>query len=127
MSGISQSGWITILVALCTLLFSAIAWLIKRLVSRIDGLELSVFGETGVKERLNKYVTHEGMEQRLTAFNEQMRGLRDEGEKREERILAAISNQTLVIGSEVREIKQDIREQNTRIDRLMSFGNPNNR
>lgn len=98
----------------CTLLGQILGmawWLVRRPVGRIDRLEAAVFGESGVNMRLNRYVTTEAFEKRMGTIDLHLRGVSDEGQKREERILAAIHNQTLVVGSEVRELKADVRDQ----------------
>lgn len=112
-------GWVSIGVALFGALFAVVWWLIRRRVSRLDALEDAVFGSDGMRERMHKYVTHGVLDAKLVELRTQLLGISEEGQKREDRILAAINNQTLVVGSEVREIKQDIREQSRRIDEVM--------
>jgi hypothetical protein len=78
----------------------------KRL-GRIEALEAAVFGADGVR---NRYVTRPEFERSVGELNTRMAGLSDEGQAREERILQAIERNTLVVGSEVREMKADVRE-----------------
>jgi hypothetical protein len=109
-------GWVSIGVALFSTLAAVVFWLIRRRVTRLDALEAAVFGDSGVRERLHKYVTHEALDRKLNSLNEKVAGISEEGQRREDRILEAITNQTLVVGSEVREIKTDMRAQAARID-----------
>lgn len=119
--------WIPLLVFIASLISGVIWYLVRRRVSRLDALESAVFGDSGVREKLHKYVTHDVLERRLGEVALAMRGISEEGVRREERILKAIENQTLVIGSEVMEIKHDIRSQNARIDMIVTNQANNNR
>lgn len=114
-------GWVSIGVTAAGMAFAVLWWLIRRRVSRIDALEEAVFGNDGMRERLHKYVTHGVLDQKLGELRMQMAGISEEGQRREERILGAIENQTLVFGSEMREIKQDLRDQAKRIDEVMKL------
>lgn len=114
------AAWVSIGIFWAGVIFTVIWWLIRRRVSRIDALEAAVFGTEGVRERLHKYVTHADLNQRLQDLTVQMGGISEEGQKREERILAAIERQTLLVGSEVREIKTDLRAQAVRIDAVFA-------
>lgn len=120
-------GWISVSVAAGGALFTVLFWLIRRRVSRLDELERAVFGNDGVRERLHKYVTQGSLDQKLADVRLELRGISEEGQLRETRILAAIENQTLVIGSEVREIKTDLRAQALRVDAVMQLANSNAR
>lgn len=112
-------GWVSIGVAVFGAVFAVVWWLIRRRVSRLDALEDAVFGTDGMRERMHKYVTQGVLDAKLGEFRQQLAGISEEGQRREDRILAAINNQTLVVGSEVREIKQDLREQARRIDEVI--------
>ena len=120
-------GWVSIGVAIGTALFAIVFWLVRRRVTRIDALESAVFGDNGVRDRFHKYVTHDILNEKLVQLRADMRGISEEGQKREERILSAIENQTLVVGSEVREIKTDLRAQAQRIDEVMRLASTNQR
>lgn len=104
-------GWVTIAVAVSGMIFTVAWYLVQRRVSRIDLLEQAVFGETGVRERMAKFITRQDFESRVGELTLQLRGVSEEGQKREDRILSAIQNQTAVLRSE-------IRDQATRIDAI---------
>jgi hypothetical protein len=104
-------GWVSIGVAGFGAVFTVVWWLIRRRVSRLDALEAAVFGDSGVNHRLHKFVTRDEFQRELLSLTTSMRGISEEGQRREERILQAIQNQTLVVGSEVRELKEDMRGQ----------------
>lgn len=124
-------GWVSIGVAVGGAVFAFVFWLIRRVVERLDHIEGAIFGNEGMRERIHSYVTHSTLDAKMVAFRADMRadmrGISEEGQKREERILAAIENQTLVVGSEVREIKTDLRAQATRIDEAMRIAHQNSR
>lgn len=112
------NAWVPIGIFAAGVVFTIVWWLVRRRVSRLDALEAAVFGTEGVRERLHKYVTHADLNTKLQELAGQMGGISEEGQKREERIIAAIERQTLVMGSEVREIKTDLRQQAARIDEV---------
>jgi hypothetical protein len=116
-------GWVSIGVAAFGAIFAVVWWLIRRRVSRLDALEDAVFGTDGMRERLHKYVTQGALETKLGELRSQLLGISEEGQRREDRILSAINNQTAVIGAEVQEIKQDIRAQAARVDDILMRGN----
>lgn len=94
-----------------------VGWhLMRRPGARLERLEGAVFGETGVNMKLHRYVSTEAFEKRVDALTAQMKGISEEGEAREDRILQAIERSNTLIGSDVREIKADVREQSRRID-----------
>lgn len=105
------TAWVMIGIAVATQVFSVVWWLVRRPVGRLDRLEAAVFGETGVHMKLTKFVTYDAFEKRMGTIDSHLRGVSEEGQKREERILRAIENQTLVVGSDVRELREDVREQ----------------
>jgi len=115
-------GWVSIGVALFGAVFAVCWWLIRRRVSRIDALEDAVFGTDGMRERMHKYVTHGVLDTKLGELRQQLAGISEEGQRREDRIIEAIRNQTLVVGSEVRDIKTDLRAQAARIDEVFKRG-----
>jgi len=112
-------AWVSIGIAVFGAIFSVVWWLFLRRMSRIDALEAAVFGTDGLNLRLHKYVTQGTLEAEMGKLRQDLRGVSDEGQAREDRILKAIHNLNLVVGSEVREIKHDIRAQNERIDAVM--------
>jgi hypothetical protein len=131
-------AWVSIGIFVAGIVAGGIAWLIKRRISRLDALEAAVFGEAGVRNTFHKYATTAELEKRVGELKTGMQGISEEGERREERILAAIKNQTLVMGSEVREmrhdvreqmgeVKSDIRQQSQRIDDAIARSAPNSR
>lgn len=112
-------GWVAIAIAVFSALLGAVGWLINRRFRRLDSLEDAVFGTHGMRERM--YVTNGVLDVKINELRVQMSGVSEEGQLREERILEAIRNNTLVVGSEMREIKLDMREQNKRIDEVMRY------
>jgi hypothetical protein len=116
-------GWISIGLAVASIFFTIIWFYYKKRMTRLEALETAVFGVTGVHTTLNKYVTHEVLEHRLRDLTGTMRNMNEEGMRREERIIAAIQNQTNVLGIEIREIKEDVRNQSLRIDHVISNNN----
>lgn len=107
----TPTGWIMIGTTAASLIAGWIFWLVRRRVTRLDALENAVFGDNGMRVQLHKYVTQDQFQRELAALGAAMRGISEEGQKREERILKAIENQTLVVGSEVREVKAEVRDQ----------------
>lgn len=120
-------GWVSIGCAVGAAVFAVLFWLVRRRVTRLDTLEDAVFGNDGMRERLSKYVTHGVLDTRLSELRTQMSGISEEGQKREERILQAIKDQTKVVGNEVREIKVDMRAQAKRIDEVIVLATQNQR
>lgn len=104
-------GWVAIGTTAAGMVFAVVWWLVRRRVSRLDALEAAVFGDTGVNHRLHKYVTREEFQREITNLSLAMRGISEEGVRREERILKAIEQQTQLVGTEVRDLKADVREQ----------------
>jgi len=107
----TPAAWIMLGAAIVSPIFTVIWWLVRRPVARIDRLEAAVFGESGVHMRMTKFATAEFVERKVAELQTAMRGISEEGQTREDRILKAIENQTLVVGSEMRELKQDVRDQ----------------
>jgi hypothetical protein len=102
--------WIMIGTAAAGIIFPVCFWWFRRRVSRLDALEAAVFGADGVQRHFAKYVTEVEFRREIGAVQLAMRGISEEGVRREDRLLKAIENQTLVIGSEVRELKTDVRD-----------------
>lgn len=103
--------------------------------ARIEALELAVFGVDGVQKNFAKYVTETEFRREVGRLQTSIQGISEEGQSREDRILQAIENQTTVVGSEMRELKQDMRDQvgelredlrsqASRIDVIMRRGDP---
>lgn len=120
----SVTAWVSVSIFAGGIFFTIAWWLFRRRVTRLESLEAAVFGATGMP---HKYVTHEALNARIGELNLRMAGMAEEGQRREERILEAISNQTLVLGSEVREIKEDIRAQAKRVDTMLLTAAGNSR
>lgn len=131
------TAWVSIGIFSAGVVVAVIAWLIKRRISRLDALEAAVFGEAGVRNAFHKYATTAELDRRVSELRTSMQGISEEGQKREERILQAIERNTVVMGSEVREMradvreqlaemKTDIRQQSFRIDQAIAAG-PNGR
>lgn len=113
-------GWVAI-----GLFFAGVAWavvwyLVQRRVTRIDALEAAVFGETGVRSSLKNFITQDHLKQRLDEFRTQLLGVSEEGMKREERILAAIERTGEHVTLQMKEVREDVRSTNTRIDALFT-------
>lgn len=102
--------WVAIALCAANMVFAVAWWWWQSRHGRIIQLEAAVFGVDGLHKR---YVTHGEFRQQLDALGAAMRGISQEGQEREVRLLAAIERTSLVIGSEVRELKQDVRERVT--------------
>lgn len=96
----SHTAWVMIGCAAWTFISGVVLWLIRRMVSRLDGLELAVFGDGAKHPGLNMFATRSDLE-----------GISEEGQKREERILSAITSNNTALVSELRDLKQDVRAQ----------------
>lgn len=118
----TAAGWIAIAVSVGSHAFAVVWWLVRRPIGRLDRLEAAVFGESGVNMKLTKYVTHEGFEKRMASIDAHLLGVSEEGQKREERILQAIENQTRQVSQQLGEMRSDVRQQSARIDNLMNRG-----
>lgn len=115
-------AWVAIGTCLANMAFT-IAWaLIRRPAKRIEQLEQAVFGETGVNMKLTRYVTTETFERRMTAIDDHLKGVSEEGQRREDRILTAITNQGVALSQSLGELKADLRQQATRVDSLLQNG-----
>ncbi len=123
MHQIPVTGWVAIGVFVLSTVFTVIWFYYKKRMTRIEALESAVFGNTGLGEKLHKYVTHEVLERRLSEFTVSMKGISEEGTRREERILEAISSQTLVLSAQISEVKTDVRQQSLRIDQVIQSNN----
>lgn len=131
----TPTAWIMIGSTAVTLIGGWVFWLIRRRVSRLDALEQAVFGDTGMRMQLHKYVTQEQFQRDLAALGAAMRGISEEGQKREERILKAIEHNTSVVGAQMGEVKaelrhalsevrSDVRTQGLRVDELLRVSTP---
>lgn len=115
-------AWIAIGVAAANMVFTVVWSLMRRPGQRIDRLEAAVFGETGVNMRLTRYVTTESFEKRMTSIDEHLRGVSEEGQRREDRILSAITSQGEALSQSLGELRHDVRQQASRVDALLQKG-----
>ncbi len=115
-------GWVAIGVAVAGMIFTVAWYLVQRRVTRIDLLEQAVFGDAGVRAHMQKFITREHLGERLQEVQMQMRGIREEGQQREQRILDALGTQTDLLGDTLRDVRQDIRSQSARIDAFLHRG-----
>lgn len=113
-------GWVSIGVAISSMMWTVVWYLVRRhgesREGRLKDLEAAVFGSEGVTTRLAGFVTHKALEERLVVIGDHMSAIKEEGERREERILDAIKEQTRVLGSALSEVRSDLRSQASRID-----------
>lgn len=130
--------WLAIGTFVGGVVFSVVWWHVRKRASRLEALEAAVFGAEGVTRHLAKYVTHAELQRELGALGVSLRGVSEEGQRREERIVAAIEQQTANIGREVRDLKedlraqvvelrQDVRSQQKRVDDFMMAANAGGR
>jgi hypothetical protein len=119
----NTAAWVAICASIASHVFTVIWWLVRRPVGRIDRLESAVFGETGVNMRLTKFATAELLDRKLADVNAAMKGISEEGQRREDRILGAIQEQTRIVTTAMTEMRADIRHHGTRVDTLMTGQN----
>ena len=141
----SHTAWVMIGIAIFSCSSGIVLWLIRRRLSRLDALELAVFGDAVKHPGLNIFATRaelekraqaitEDVDKRLTMLSASMAGISEEGQKREERILEAIrSNNNSLVGAvqdlkqdvrnQVSELRNDVRGQASRVDDLMRQNN----
>ncbi len=123
----TTSAWVSIGVAVLLIVAGAIQqiyWYLKKrgdiridtLVTRIDLLEKEVL--SGMHAKLSLFVSHDHLTTRLEEFRAQLLGVSEEAERREERIVGVIENQTGMIAAQVRDLREDVRNQTKRIDNL---------
>lgn len=116
----TPAAWIMLGATIASPLFTIVWWLIRRPVARIDRLESAVFGETGVHMRLAKFATTEHLDRKLAELRLAMQGMSEEGQRREDRILSAIQEQTRLVSAQLTETRADVRQQSQRVDALMA-------
>jgi hypothetical protein len=114
----TPAAWIMLGAAIASPIFTVAFWLLRRPIGRIDRLEAAVFGESGVNMKLAKYVTTDAFEKRMGTIDTHLAGVSEEGQRREDRILAAINQQGQRLEGSLGEVKADIRAQSGRIDLL---------
>lgn len=112
-------AWIALGAAIASPLFTVVWWIIRRPIGRIDRLESAVFGEHGVNLKLSKYATAEFVERKLAELGAAMRGISEEGQRREDRILREIREMRQDVRGAVGELREDGRQQAARVDALM--------
>lgn len=117
--------WIMLGAAVASPLFTVVWWLLRRPVARLDRLEAAVFGESGVNMRLHKFATAEMLDRRVGELQAAMKGISEEGQRREDRILGAIETQTKLVSHQLSETRADVRQQSQRVDELMASRNGN--
>jgi hypothetical protein len=108
----TPAAWIMLGAAIASPLFTIIWWLVRRPVARIDRLEQAVFGESGVHMKLTSFATATLLDTRVAELRLAMKGISEEGQRREDRILQAITD-----------MRQDVRQQSQRVDELMRQSN----
>jgi hypothetical protein len=119
----TPAAWIMLGAAIASPVFTIVWWLVRRPVARIDRLEAAVFGESGVHMRLAKFATTDHLDRKLAELRSAMQGMSEEGQRREDRILQAIQEQTRVVSLQLTETRADVRQQAQRVDALMSQQN----
>ena len=119
---ISNEVWLLIAGGFLTSILGAFWWYYRKRLTRLEALESAVFGISGVHVQLHKYVTHDTLERRLNDLTTHIKGIAEEGVAREERIIDAIRNSSTDISADMRDIKQDIRATNLRIDTIINAG-----
>lgn len=116
----TTQAWVAIGVAIASHAFTVVWWIVRRPIGRIDRLEAAVFGESGVNMRLQKFATAEDLTRQAKDLTAHMRGISEEGQRREDRLLAAIENQTKLVAHGLGELRADVRQQSNRVDELMN-------
>jgi hypothetical protein len=118
-------AWVAIATSLATQVFTVVWWAVRRPIGRVDRLEVAVFGETGVNMRMQKFATADFVERKFVELQTAMRGISEEGERREDRIIKAINEQTRMVAEQLSETREDVRQQSRRVDELMTRSNGN--
>lgn len=113
-------AWVAIAVCVANIVWTVVWSLVRKPGQRIDRLEAAVFGESGVNMRLAKYVTDEKFETRMAAIDLELRGISEEGQRREDRIVSVIREHGQQMNATLSEIKTDLRTQAQRVDNLIT-------